>query len=121
MRVDCGGSAISVRLPLCARENKQGEHNHNLMLPLLTFARARVADVSRTMYLTPKLPAPPPLSFYNTLFWYGGASSDDTDELPAMNFQDLLERYDLPAIEQSSENPRVSCGSGQGGGVEGRG
>eukprot|EP00903_Cladosiphon_okamuranus_P009175 g8763.t1 len=45
-------------------------------------------------------------SFYNTLFWYGGASSEDTEELPAMNFQDLLERYDLPAIEQSSARPR---------------
>ncbi|CBN77756.1 expressed unknown protein [Ectocarpus siliculosus] len=45
-------------------------------------------------------------SFYNTLFWYGGASSEDEDELPAMNFQDLLERFDLPAGEQSSTRPR---------------
>ncbi|CAN0258053.1 unnamed protein product, partial [Ectocarpus sp. 8 AP-2014] len=45
-------------------------------------------------------------SFYNTLFWYGGASSEDEDELPAMNFQDLLERFDLPAGEQSSARPR---------------
>jgi len=52
----------------------------------------------------------PPPSFYNTLFWYGGASSEDYDELPAMNFQDLLERYDLPAIEQSSGRPRVRAG-----------
>ncbi|CAM9638486.1 unnamed protein product [Ectocarpus sp. 12 AP-2014] len=45
-------------------------------------------------------------SFYNTLFWYGGASSEGEDELPAMNFQDLLERFDLPAGEQSSARPR---------------
>lgn len=63
----------------------------------------------------------PPLSFYNTLFWYGGASSDDTDELPAMNFQDLLERYDLPAIEQSSGKPRVRGGFDHGGGLGGEG
>lgn len=38
-----------------------------------------------------------------------------------MNFQDLLERYDLPAIEQSSSRSRVSDGPDQEGGKRLRG
>lgn len=37
--------------------------------------------------------ASPCCSLYNVLFWYGGAS-EDVEQLPAMNFQDLLERFD---------------------------
>lgn len=33
------------------------------------------------------------LRFYNALFWYG-AASEDREQLPAMNFQDLMERFD---------------------------
>lgn len=91
-------------------------------LPLLpahqeTEERRKSISLALTLRVSPTFRAIPrpttqksPFSFYNTLFWYGGASSDDTDELPAMNFQDLLERYDLPAIEQSSARPRVRGG-----------
>lgn len=100
--------------PLVREKISKTENSYSLR----TFARARFADVS--CYPTHPHPPTPPLSFYNTLFWYGGASSNDDDELPAMNFQDLLERYDLPAIEQSSARPRVRGGpdQGRGGGRE---
>ncbi|CAM9818990.1 unnamed protein product [Laminaria digitata] len=39
-------------------------------------------------------------SLYNALFWYGGAS-EDAEQLPAMNFQDLLERFDSIAGDDS--------------------
>lgn len=46
-------------------------------------------------------------SFYNALFWYGGAL-EDSEQLPAMNFKDLLERFDVTTGTRWSNRPGVS-------------
>lgn len=61
-------------------------------------------------FTPPSPPRPPPLpSLYNALFWYGGAS-EDAEQLPAMNFQDLLERFDSIAGDDSPGKLRVRGG-----------